>query len=72
MWVIFDVWRKLDVYYFKISYEKVVYVWIVVLEDVRKLRGWMFIVGIDDVEFECGLDDEIFDFVIYNDGYDYE
>lgn len=60
----FDVRRKFDVYYFRESYDKVLYVWIIVIEEVRRLRGWIFILGVDDIEFECGFDDEEFDVFI--------
>lgn len=60
----FDVRRKFDVCYFRESYDKVLYVWIIVIEEVRRLRGWIFILGVDDIEFECGFDDEEFDVFI--------
>lgn len=36
-------------------------------EIIRAERGWIFTVGIDDIESECGLDDfEQWDLVIEN------
>lgn len=68
VWIISDARRKTDVRYFKESYDNVVSVRINASEETRRSRGWVFTPGVDDAESECGLDNEIFDVVIQNDG----
>ncbi|XP_067137552.1 phosphomevalonate kinase [Centruroides vittatus] len=68
VWIISDARRKTDLDFFKKTYPKVTYlVRIFASETTRRLRGWEFTKGVDDVASECDLDDvENWDYIISN------
>ncbi|XP_032645293.2 phosphomevalonate kinase [Chelonoidis abingdonii] len=70
VWVVSDTRRLSDVEWFQDVYGATVQlVRVVATEETRKRRNWVFIVGVDDMESECGLDQGVtFDWVITNDG----
>uniref|UniRef100_A0A8C8VG63 Phosphomevalonate kinase n=1 Tax=Pelusios castaneus TaxID=367368 RepID=A0A8C8VG63_9SAUR len=70
VWVVSDARRLSDVEWFQDVYGPVVQlVRVVATEETRKRRNWVFVVGVDDAESECGLDQGVtFDWVITNDG----
>ncbi|NXE58028.1 PMVK kinase, partial [Casuarius casuarius] len=70
VWVVSDTRRLSDVEWFRDVYGDVVQtVRVVATEETRKRRNWVFVVGVDDAESECGLDQGVaFDWVITNDG----
>jgi phosphomevalonate kinase len=70
VWFVSDARRVTDLLYFRSNYAHVLHVRVEASEEVRKSRGWTFTAGIDDAESECGLDNEIFEFVIKNEGDD--
>lgn len=58
VWIVSDVRRKTDIAWFKENYgDAVKTVRVHADEDVRKMRGWVFTSGVDDVASECDLDD---------------
>ncbi len=67
IWIISDARRKTDLAYFRARY-KTVHVRVTASEETRASRGWSFVLGIDDAESECGLDNESFDITVDNDG----
>lgn len=70
IWVVSDTRRLSDVEWFQDVYGDVVKLLrVVATEETRRRRNWVFTVGIDDAESECGLDQGVsFDWVITNDG----
>ncbi|XP_068778542.1 phosphomevalonate kinase isoform X2 [Struthio camelus] len=70
VWVVSDTRRLSDVEWFRDVYGDVVQtVRVVATEETRKRRNWVFVVGVDDAESECGLDQGVaFDWVITNNG----
>ncbi|XP_077697512.1 phosphomevalonate kinase isoform X2 [Eretmochelys imbricata] len=70
VWVVSDTRRLSDVEWFQDVYGAAVQlVRVVATEETRKRRNWVFIVGVDNAESECGLDQGVtFDWVITNDG----
>lgn len=70
VWLVSDARRVSDVQYFRSHYPNVLHVRVQASEEVRKSRGWIFTAGVDDAESECGLDNEVYEVVIKNDGDD--
>ncbi|KAK3858968.1 hypothetical protein Pcinc_034875 [Petrolisthes cinctipes] len=70
IWIVSDMRRKSDLGWFREHYPNQLYtVRIEATEEVRKLRGYIFTKGVDDVESECNLDDFTnWDMVIHNNG----
>ncbi|CAI5798336.1 phosphomevalonate kinase isoform X1 [Podarcis muralis] len=70
IWIVSDTRRISDVEWFQDVYGDLVkVVRVVATEETRKRRAWVFVMGIDDAESECGLDQGVpYDWVITNDG----
>ncbi|XP_042296789.1 phosphomevalonate kinase [Sceloporus undulatus] len=70
IWLVSDTRRVSDVEWFRDVYGDLVQlVRVIATEETRKRRDWVFVVGIDDAESECGLDQGVhFDWVITNNG----
>lgn len=58
IWIVSDVRRNTDINWFKENFgDAVKTIRIEASEDARKLRGWSFVPGVDDVASECDLDE---------------
>lgn len=71
--IISDIRRPNDIRWFKENYneQQLFTIQIRTNNDVRRLRGWIYEDGVDNVQSECGLDDfNEYDFVIENDKHD--
>ncbi|XP_061462744.1 phosphomevalonate kinase [Rhineura floridana] len=70
IWVVSDTRRMSDIEWFRDVYGDLVQVVrVIATEEARRRRDWVFTMGIDDTESECGLDQGVaFDWVITNDG----
>lgn len=71
-WIIADCRRTCDFEYFQQMYpKKIILVRVESTLETRIQRGFIFKLGIDDAESECGLDDfQNFDFIIHNEDFD--
>lgn len=70
IWLVSDARRVSDIQWFQEAYGAVTQtVRVVASEQSRQQRGWVFTLGVDDAESECGLDDfGDFDWVLENHG----
>ncbi|XP_073408491.1 phosphomevalonate kinase [Dendrobates tinctorius] len=70
VWIVSDTRRRTDVDWFLTEYGAAVQtVRVVASPEARKSRGWVYTVGVDDAESECGLDSGVtYDWIITNDG----
>ncbi|XP_062508546.1 phosphomevalonate kinase-like isoform X2 [Corticium candelabrum] len=67
VWLISDGRRPSDLIYFQTRYPTVT-IRICASEATRMSRGWVYTVGVDDVESECALDGIAqWDFIVHND-----
>lgn len=58
VWIVSDVRRKTDIFWFKENYGDVVKtIRVHANQETRTKRGWVFTTGVDDVASECDLDD---------------
>lgn len=67
VWIISDCRRRTDIKYFRERF-KTIHVRVGASDEIRKLRGWSFVGGIDDAESECDLDNEAVDVFVDNNG----
>lgn len=68
--IVSDIRRKTDIKYFRKTFnDKIKLIRIKCSDDIRAERGWIFQVGVDDIQSECDLDDWMdWDLVIENEG----
>lgn len=67
--ILSDIRRKTDIEFFRKHRYNIKTVRINASEEVRRIRGWVFEGGVDDVQSECDLDDVTqWDLTIENDG----
>lgn len=66
--IVSDIRRQNDIKFFREIYgERVVTIRLTCPEIIRAERGWIYTLGVDDVESECGLDDyENWDLILEN------
>lgn len=58
VWIVSDIRRSTDVQWFKETYgELIKTIRLVADEETRRLRGFQYTEGVDNVTSECGLDD---------------
>ncbi|KAK9891078.1 hypothetical protein WA026_013401 [Henosepilachna vigintioctopunctata] len=70
-WIISDIRRKSDIHFFEQNYgNKMKSVRINTSKEIRESRGWVYTIGVDDVQSECDLDDYAdWDVIVSNDGH---
>lgn len=68
--IVSDIRRKTDIKWFRDNFaDRIKLIRIRCDDKIRSDRGWMFEVGVDDIQSECDLDDwEEWDLVVENDG----
>lgn len=58
IWIVSDIRRKTDIKWFQDNYgDKIKTIRLKADLETRKIRGWYFTIGVDDVTSECDLDD---------------
>ena len=69
VWIVTDARRPTDLSYFQKMDASVYLIRIEADNEVRKVRGWKFVHGVDDCDSECALDQGInWDYKIVNNG----